>query len=743
MKTRVLSLLIAVMLIVAFSPTFTAQAALNVLTYKDYPEIASYFDEGIAKIFGMAEFAPGMESYSYGFMDITGKVIVPLGRYTNAGRFSDGLAPVEGAIINGYVAKGPMGFVDKTGKEVIPCDYQWQGVDFAEGNGVAALTKYWDGKRGVIDKTGKVIVPFGKYDKINHYHCGVSIVGMYSSGKYDDGAIDSTGKEIIPVGKYDSVELLSDWNDGVDDNRFLGYFKVGVRASDGEQYGLVDTAGKEIIPPKYDNLMVYKKVHLFKDTTDSRLLGKYATDGMLQVYTKANGWSAVDSTGKETFSLEKYADLLDYSDGRMVVTTENDNYGVIDIAGREIVSPKYTYISTYSEGLASFRREGFIGYLDMAGQEVLIQSTYLNTQLSAYVYEHFGDFHDGLAIVCVRYPNPQGTDRLGWGYIDKTGKFVIPSIYSQATDFNDGAALVSYVDYIDGDTSRVANSGSVCIDRTGKELVPRGKYDYGFPFQSGVAWVVKNGKSGVINAAGQEIIPCEYARFEQAYVTVGKLVTKAMPPDGEGVFVFDGVILGERERNGGSVDRYLIVDPLDTASTWAKSSIADSVAKNLVPDALQNKYTAVLTRAEFCRLAVKFVETYHGKTIDAILTEKGLKRGTFSDTTDATILAAAALKIVSGGGNGAFNPNGTLTRQEAATMINNILVNVLGINASKDVSVAFGDRSSIASWAQSSVAAVSSLKIMNGDGKNFNPRGTYTRQEGIITFSNFYSIVNK
>ena len=50
---------------------------------------------------------------------------------------------------------GKWGYIDTTGKEIVPCQYEWYG-NFSDG--LAAL--YKDGKYGYIDTTGKVVIPF-------------------------------------------------------------------------------------------------------------------------------------------------------------------------------------------------------------------------------------------------------------------------------------------------------------------------------------------------------------------------------------------------------------------------------------------------------------------------------------------------------------------------------------------------------------------------------------------------------
>lgn len=70
--------------------------------------------------------------------------------YRRVDPFFEGLARVEKTINN----KTKWGFIDKSGKEIIPAIYESAGF-FSEG--LAAVGK--DGKFGFVDKIGKVIAP--------------------------------------------------------------------------------------------------------------------------------------------------------------------------------------------------------------------------------------------------------------------------------------------------------------------------------------------------------------------------------------------------------------------------------------------------------------------------------------------------------------------------------------------------------------------------------------------------------
>ncbi|MDR1245798.1 MAG: S-layer homology domain-containing protein [Clostridiales Family XIII bacterium] len=180
------------------------------------------------------------------------------------------------------------------------------------------------------------------------------------------------------------------------------------------------------------------------------------------------------------------------------------------------------------------------------------------------------------------------------------------------------------------------------------------------------------------------------------------------------------------------------INSISTAAAWAREGISSAITKGFVPADIQNNYASVITRQEFCRMAVRFVEYKTGKTIDAILQEKGLSTdaGAFSDTSDPDILAAYALGITSGTGDGKFSPNGQFTREQAATMLMNTC-KALGTDVSNPPTSDFTDLGSASSWAVDGINFVRANGIMSGTstaGSVFTPKTTYTRQESIVTF---------
>ncbi|MCB6366471.1 phosphodiester glycosidase family protein [Intestinibacillus massiliensis] len=174
----------------------------------------------------------------------------------------------------------------------------------------------------------------------------------------------------------------------------------------------------------------------------------------------------------------------------------------------------------------------------------------------------------------------------------------------------------------------------------------------------------------------------------------------------------------------------------NTPSAWAADAVARSKALGLVPDWMQYNYRSNLTRREFCVLIKELLEKKGGKSIDALRLEKNVQLApAFSDTDDWYVQECASFGIVTGY-NGAFKPNDSLTRQEAAAILQRA-TQVLGATA-QGGGKSFADAAQIEPWARDAVAFVTANGIMNGEGDTFNPLGTYTREQAYITMVNAY-----
>ena len=138
---------------------------------------------------------------------------------------------------------------------------------------------------------------------------------------------------------------------------------------------------------------------------------------------------------------------------------------------------KYDFTGEFHEGLAQVRLNGRHGFIDCTGKEII-----------PLKYDDAKSFREGLAPVNLN-------DK--WGFIDRTGKEIIPLKYDDAESFLKGLAPVKL------------NGKWGFIDRTGKEIIPL-KYDDAKSFSEGLAQVTLDGKWGFISCTGKEIIPLKY-----------------------------------------------------------------------------------------------------------------------------------------------------------------------------------------------------------------------------------------
>ena len=96
--------------------------------------------------------------------------------------------------------------------------------------------------------------------------------------------------------------------------------------------------------------------------------------------------------------------------------------------------------------------------------------------------------------------------------------------------------------------------------------------------------------------------------------------------------------------------------------------------------------------------------------------------------------AANSSGIVNGVGSGKFNPDGTITRQEAAVMVARAaklcgLDTEMDAGATKDVLAQFGDYRSVASWAKESLAFCYYTNILDQSALKIEPTKAILRYE--------------
>lgn len=333
------------------------------------------------------------------------------------------------------------GFIDTTGKEIIPPQYD-EVSNFSEG--LAKVTQitgnrgYFgiggDKHSGFIDKTGKVLIPISDtYEYGYGFHSGL----VFFKSDEKSGFMDKTGKIafLLPQG-ISSVEHFSD-----------GLVKI--KNHENNKYGFMDTQGNIVIPTQYDNALDF-------------------SNGLAAV-KQGDVWGYVDKTGKEVIPLQ-YRNANSFGENVATVEKSLGNYVIIDKTGKEIRESEYansefheelTSFSEYQfektknkQGEQDFRSKKLVGFMDKNGKKVIPAQ-----------YRKVYAFSDGLAAVLPDNSTVQTAfgevikNGSGWGYIDKTGKMVIKPQFGDVEKFTDGLA-------------RVTKNGEECfINKKGKVVI--------------------------------------------------------------------------------------------------------------------------------------------------------------------------------------------------------------------------------------------------------------------------------
>lgn len=173
-----------------------------------------------------------------------------------------------------------------------------------------------------------------------------------------------------------------------------------------------------------------------------------------------------------------------------------------------------------------------------------------------------------------------------------------------------------------------------------------------------------------------------------------------------------------------------------TVSPWAEEEVRMAWCYNLYAPFARKHYASPTDRETFCDIAMQTIYVCTGQSASTIASQAG--DNPFTDTDSDEIHAAYALGLVTGRGGGLFDPKGTITRQEAATLLARV---ARYLELETGDSLTFTDQASIAPWALDSVSYLSGLSspvsgksVMGGSNGAFMPNATYTLQESYCSF---------
>lgn len=180
---------------------------------------------------------------------------------------------------------------------------------------------------------------------------------------------------------------------------------------------------------------------------------------------------------------------------------------------------------------------------------------------------------------------------------------------------------------------------------------------------------------------------------------------------------------------------------LSGVSAWAQESVAAAQQAGLVPDTLEQLSAQdEITRAEFCGIAVNTYKALSGKAVFAS------GKQPFRDCDDPSVAAAYELGLVNGRGNGRFDPDASIARQDLCVMLSNIL-EAADVEAPEIVGEAciedYADAPLINDYAREAVVTMVDYTIVNGLSVNggedtiLAPNGTTTREQALVMATRF------
>ncbi len=497
------------------------------------------------------------EDCAWGYLDTSGQITVEP-QYAYAKPFINGVGIVE--------RNGKWGMVDRQGKIRIPCRYD--GIEFLQNTGNKILRLYVQTpKYGLIDTLGELAVD-AVYDELGSFSEGR--LAVKRAGTW--GFVNDEGLEVIPC----RFREVSNFSEG------LAAAKIG------NSWGFIDKQGNVVIDFKYARVGNFKNGLAWVATPDgygyinreeefvipAEFNRAYDFEGQVARVVADGEFGLIDSNGQ--FVLKpRYATIEPFNEYGLAIASFGKKwlkYSVINQRGETVTTQSYNEIQPFSEGLAVVKSVDTYGYIDMTGRQVI-----------PCQYAKASAFYEGRAAV-----QKNGS----CGYINKTGNRVVPFEFSRCQDFDGGKAVVyrgirraGLID-LDGNLLIEPSVNRLLTFSEGRGLVRdneyrfyyiteqadlyNGFYDAATEFQHGVAVVQVNGKWGIINRRGIEIIPPKYDKiehFENGYAKVriegfnglssldGQVIVK---PDyeyisyaGDGIFrVEQGDKIGYFDQNG-------------------------------------------------------------------------------------------------------------------------------------------------------------------------------------------------
>ena len=283
--------------------------------------------------------------------------------------------------MSAYYENGLWGFISPGGKVLIEPAYD----EVSDFDGTFARVKKGS-KWGVIDKYGNLVFPC-EYDSISAFTEGVALAETGGLKHY-----------LYAGGKKKSLSTSYEFHEYSDGFARIKDNKTG-------KWGYIDHKGVIRVNPKFD------------------AAGDFVADHAV-VSQNGKTYSINKAGDKKSLSFAPDQKVVTFSNGAGYVENRNGSYSFFT-KGYHLIQGEFKEINDFSDGLARVKTmNGNVVYLNEDGK----------VALSLKDYADAGDFSEGKAWV---------RKNAMYGYVNKTGKLVVDTLFTYASDFNNQLAYVA------------------------------------------------------------------------------------------------------------------------------------------------------------------------------------------------------------------------------------------------------------------------------------------------------------
>jgi hypothetical protein len=440
-------------------------------------------------------------TYKYGLVSKKNEVILP-SIYERITRFGSGF----------YLSQEyKYGYADNSGKVIFPVKYS--RIEATSWNSLLVSP---DSLYGIADTTGKEIIPV-EYQLIATY-CDPYIA--QKKGKY--GLLGKTGKVVLPF-EYDEISRGS----------YSNTYIITVKG----KTGVIDPNGKIIVPVEFDrisgeqNTVTFHPVFYVSKNGKQGFYsdnGKQHADALYDDVRSIQYDYALAQTGKKMCLLDStgkiaipYCEEIKVSaDNDLFITKQNGLYGVRDINGKIIIPESYKEINgpDLDELFSTTVNKKFI-YFDKKGKRTAsprLDTDSLTNKQKDYSYltfKTFGIKNAGKWRILNIYSKKYLTGTFDSLYCQAYQSFVLPgqkeAVYGDYDFMERQLITISAYNSIEDAIYNIKDGKTGVINESGIQLIPM-EYDFIGIFFNGRALSKKNNKYGYINTNNNVQIPFEF-----------------------------------------------------------------------------------------------------------------------------------------------------------------------------------------------------------------------------------------